>query len=98
MRRLVYRKTNNHPICAINPSYKYHIQYTNQIFEDGEWKFVNRYTGKFGARPIVWYDTKEWAEKFMKPDDEVAEMVEWDGKDEEGYKNVWTPPSYESIH
>ena len=98
MRRLVYRKTNNHPICGINPSTNYHIQYTNQIFEDGEWKFVNRYTGKFGARPIVWYDTKEWAEKFMKPDDEVAEMVEWDGIDEEGYKNVFTPPSYESIH
>ncbi len=89
MRRLVYRKTND----KITP-----IQYTNQIFEDDEWKFVNRYTGKFGARPIVWYATKEWAEKFMKHDDEVAEMVEWNGIDEEGYKNVFTPPSYESIH
>jgi hypothetical protein len=84
----------------MNPSYKYHIQYTNQIFEDGEWKFVNRYIGKFGARPIVWYDTKEWAEKFMKEDDEVAEieMVEWDGIDEEGYKNVYKPPQINEIN
>ena len=88
MRRLVYR----------NNEYSfYKRQYTNQIFEDGEWKFVNRYIGKFGARPIVWYDTKEWAEKFMKPDDEVAEMVEWDGIDEEGYKNVFTPPRFLQI-
>jgi hypothetical protein len=27
----------------------------------------------------------------MKPDDEVAEMIEWDGKDEEGFKNVYNP-------
>ena len=85
MRRLVYRKTHG-PITEQNPLTKY--EYTNQIFEDGKWKFVNRYIGKFGARPIVWYDTKEWAEKFMKPDDEVAEMVECDGIDEEGYKNI----------
>ena len=82
MRRLVYRKTNDSLV---------RIQYTNQIFKDGKWEYVNRYIGKFGARPIVWYDTKEWAEKFMKPDDEVAEMIEWDGKDEEGFKNVYNP-------
>ena len=94
MRRIVYRKTHG-PITQFNPSYKY--EYTNQIFEDGKWKFVNRYIGKFGARPIVWYATIEWAEQFMSPDDEVAEMIEWDGIDEEGYKNVCAPPSYESI-
>ena len=27
----------------------------------------------------------------MKPDDEVVEMIEWDGKDEEGFKNVHNP-------
>ena len=30
----------------------------------------------------------------MKPDDEVADMVEWDGIDEEGYKNVSQPYQY----
>ena len=91
MKRLVYRQ-NNEPITAFNPSYKY--KYTNQIYKDGKWEFYNRYTGKFGARPIVWYCTKEDAEKFSPKDDEVAEMIEWDGIDEEGYKNVWRPPTY----
>ena len=91
MRRIVYRKTHG-PITQLNPSYKY--EYTNQILKDGEWKFVNRYTGKFGARPIVWYATIEWAEQFMEPDDEAADMVEWDGIDEEGYKNVSQPYQY----
>jgi hypothetical protein len=44
MRRLVYRKTNDSLV---------RIQYTNQIFKDGKWEYVNRYIGKFGARPIV---------------------------------------------
>ena len=85
MRRIVYRKTHG-PITQFNPSYKY--EYTNQILEDDKWKFVNRYIGKFGARPIVWYASIEWAEQFMEPDDEVEDMVEWDGIDEEGYKNI----------
>lgn len=95
MRRIVYRRTHG-PITEFNPSYKF--EYTNQIFEDGEWKFVNRFTGKFGARPIVWFATREWAEQFGPKDDDVAEDVEWDGVDTEGYKNVFRPPTYEEIN
>ena len=73
-RRIVYRKTNG-PIIRENPSWKY--EYTNQIFEDGEWKFFNRYTGKFGKRPIVWYDTLEWAKRCGPKDSEVEEIVEY---------------------
>ena len=94
MKRLVY-KTNKGPITEFNPSYR--RQWTNQVFEDGKWKFVNRYTGKFGARPIVWYDTKEWAESCSPQDNDIADPIEWDGIDEEGYKNVCAPPQYESI-
>ena len=90
MRRLIYRTTHA-PINETNPSFKY--EYTNQIFEDGKWKFVNRYIGKFGARPIVWYGSKEWAEKFAPKDNNIVEMIEWDGIDEEGYKNVCAPPT-----
>ena len=93
MRRYVYRTTKG-PINEMNPSYKY--EYTNQIYEDGKWKFVNRYIGKFGARPIVWYATIDWAEQCAPDDHIIADMVEWDGIDDEGYKNVWTPPQYES--
>jgi len=78
MKRLVYRD-NECSFCK--------RQYTNQVFENGKWKFINRFIGKFGARPIVWYDTKEWAEKFSTQDDEISEMIEWDGVDEEGYQN-----------
>ena len=88
MRRLVYRTTHG-PITEFNPSYKY--EYTNQIFEDDKWKFYNRYTGKLGARPIVWYATKEWAEQYAPKDNDISEMIEWDDIDEEGYKNVWKP-------
>ena len=95
MKRLVY-KTNKGPITEFNPSYK--KQWTNQVFEDGKWKFVNRYTGKFGARPIVWYDTKEWAESCSPQDNDIADPIEWDGVDEEGYKNVFRPPTYEDIN
>jgi len=85
MRRIVYRKTHG-PINEYNPSFNY--EYTNQIFEDGKWKFFNRYTGKFGARPIVWYGTKEWAEQFAPKDNEIDDMIEWNGIDNEGYKNI----------
>lgn len=73
----------------MNPSYKF--EYTNQILEDGEWKYFNRYIGKFGARPIVWYATLEWAEKNAPLDHEIAEMIEWDGVDNEAYKNAYQP-------
>ena len=88
MRRIVYRKTHG-PITKINPSLGY--EYTNQIFKDGEWKFYNRYIGKLGARPIVWYGSIDWAKQYAPNDNDVSEMVEWDGIDEEGYKNVWKP-------
>ena len=85
MKRLVYR-TNKEPITDFNPSYK--KQWTNQVFKDGKWKFVNRYIGKFGAKPIVWYATKEWAESYSPQDNDIADPIEWDGIDDEGYKNV----------
>ena len=94
MKRLVYR-TNKEPITDFNPSYK--KQWTNQVFEDGKWKFVNRYIGKFGARPIVWYATKEWAESCSPQDNNIADPIEWDDIDDEGYKNVCAPSQYESI-
>ena len=90
-RRIVYRKTNTHPICKENPSINYRYEYTNQIFENNEWKFVNRFIGKFGARPIVWYATIEWAEQYAPQDCEIDNMIEWDGIDKEGYKNVYKP-------
>ena len=85
MRRIIYRKTHG-PITETNPSTKY--EYTNQIFEDGKWKFYNRFIGKFGARPIIWYYSLEAAEQCAPKDDEVADSIEWDGIDEEGYKNL----------
>ena len=78
MRRLVYRK-NQGPITESNPSWA--IEYTNQVYENNEWVFFNRYEGKFGKKPIVWYPTKEWAESCAPEDYEVADMIEWDGKD-----------------
>ena len=95
MRRLVYRKTHD-SITKFNPSYKY--EYTNQIYKDDKWQYYNRYTGKFGARPIVWYATKEWAEQYAPKDNKVSETVEWDGIDEEGYKNVVRPPYINEIN
>ena len=83
MRRLVYRTTKG-PITQMNPSFKH--EFTNQILEDGNWKYYNRYTGKFGERPIVWYATKDWAESFAPKDNDVADMIEWDGTD--NYKNT----------
>ena len=74
MRRIVYRTTHG-PINELNPSTKF--EYTNQILEDGKWKFVNTYIGKFGKTPVMWYGTLEWAEQFAPKDKEVGEMVEW---------------------
>lgn len=88
MRRLVYRKTQG-PITEFNPSTKF--EYTNQIYENGIWKFYNRYIGKFGARPIVWYYSKEMAEQFAPTDHTESKSVEWDGIDDEAYKNVYAP-------
>lgn len=88
MRRLVYRKTQG-PITEFTPSTKF--EYTNQIYENGIWKFYNRYIGKFGARPIVWYYSKEMAEQFAPTDHTESKSVEWDGIDDEAYKNVYAP-------
>lgn len=88
MRRIVYRKTQG-PITEFNPSTKF--EYTNQIYENGIWKFYNRYIGKFRARPIVWYYNKEIAEQFAPKDHIESTSVEWDGIDEEAYKNVYAP-------
>lgn len=88
MRRIVYRQTHG-PINEFNPSTKF--EYTNQIFENNKWKFYNRYTGKFGVQPIVWYYSKEMAEQFAPKDYKEVESVEWDGIDEEAYKNVYAP-------
>jgi hypothetical protein len=80
-RRIVFKKTNTHSI-------NYTYEYTNQIFENDKWKFANRYIGKFGSRPIIWYESLEWAEQYAPQDYEIDNMVEWDGIDEEGYKNI----------
>lgn len=85
MKRIVYRKieeSNN--LCQ--------YEYTNQIYENNKWKFVNRYIGKFGARPIIWYSTKELAEQYSPKDNDIANSIEWDGIDDEGYKNVFKTP------
>lgn len=94
MKRLVYRinkeEINKGPITELNPSYN--LQWTNQIYENNKWKFVNRYIGKFGARPIIWYSTKELAEQYSPKDNDIANSIEWDGIDDEGYKNVFKTP------
>ena len=68
-----------------------HFSYYKCLFCDGY------HIGKFGARPIVWYATKEWAESCSPQDNDIADPIEWDGIDDEGYKNVCAPPQYESI-
>ena len=60
------------------PSYN-RRQYTNQVYDDDKkkWHFINRYIGKFGAKPIVWYWSKEHAEEFTPKDAEVCEMIKF---------------------
>ena len=71
--RLVYRKTQG-PITKNNPSTKY--EYTNQIYKDGQWEYYNRYQGKFGATPVIWYATIEWAQENAPKICEIEETVE----------------------
>ena len=57
IRRIVYRKIQN----STSEENKY--EYTNQIYEDGEWKYFNTFIGKFGSTPVIWYESKDIAEK-----------------------------------
>jgi len=77
-RRLVYRDINNRPIIEHAPSYS-RRQYTNQVYDENKkkWHFINRYIGKFGVNPIVWYWSKEHAEEFVPKDAEVCEMIKF---------------------
>ena len=51
LRRIVYKKEQNS------------IKYTNQIYEDEEWKYFNTFIGKFGSIQVIWYESKDIAEK-----------------------------------
>lgn len=85
-RRIVYRKINDEPIIEEAPSYE-RYQYTNQVLINDKWEFFNRYTGKFGTQPIVWYTSIEWAEQNAPNCDIVNEMIEWGGIDD--YQNTF---------
>lgn len=62
LRRIVYKKEQNS------------IKYTNQVYENGKWIFFNRFMGKFGATPVIWYDNKELAEQFAPKDYKKIEI------------------------